>query len=805
MPMNDPLFSSPLPQLLVDADGRILESNASFTSLCGRIDQTGAPAHYSDFVIPRNATQLLNHFSDVSEGRHGAAMAPCRIAIPGTVAKNWWFLNISALPNGKIHLLFSPADEQIAETETLEQDKAAAEESTRAKSLFLANMSHEIRTPIHTVRGMSELLLDTELDQEQSEYAAQIRFSAEALLGLINDILDFSKIEAGKLEIENISYDFPALMGGVLDMLSLEMYKAGLSVFLNIDDRMPTQIVGDPTRIRQIMVNLLSNATKFTHAGHVAVNVVVMDIEKERVQYRVEVQDTGIGIPRDKQAGLFSAFQQVDSTTTRKYGGTGLGLSISRSLVSLMGGRIGFQSQEGKGTTFWFSLESAIAGEETCAGIKTRLDILSDRRVVIVHPYGPARKLLGKIFEGAAAAVEFADSGAAGLDILRRHAESEHPAPVVLVDLMLGDMDGWQFAQEVKMDETTRPSRLFLMRPPGTMQADAKMKLTNWFDEYIAKPVKLSSLVDQLERGITRAVMPPEILGEADEELEELEAPGEDRALSILLAEDHLVNQQLFKTILDKLGHRVEVAGDGREVLEKYATGSYDLIFMDMMMPEMDGYEATGHLRAAGADEPIVAVTANALAGERKKCLDAGMDDYISKPFSRDDLVEQIEKWRHGRHGRQAGRGNSPDREESAAGPEAGGSAAVDQNRQPPVSWNDSPEEREIIDFARAVRTFMDKEDVVRNVLREFIIRSEKNLEEIASYIDQGEFYQARVISHGMKGSARNLSMTRLGDVAALMEQANEDGDREKSDELLPRLKETFREMRDYLSPRLDT
>ncbi len=794
--MGDRVFSSALPQLISDRDGRILLWNDAFSALFNRTRESYSGVTLLELIVPRNTKNLTEGIRQVLAGSQAVSLAPCRISVPGETAKRWWFLSSAALSENDVHHQFIPADEQIWETETLEQAKNAAEESTKAKSLFLANMSHEIRTPIHTVRGMSELLQDTELDQEQSEYAAQIQFSAEALLGLINDILDFSKIEAGKLEIENIEYDIRELMGGVLDMLSLELYKRGLSIFLDFDDSMPGLIVGDPTRIRQILVNLLSNAMKFTHQGHITVRLVVRERSSDTVRFRVEVRDTGIGIPEEKQPALFSAFQQVDSTTTRKYGGTGLGLSISRSLVHLMGGRIGFKSEEGKGTTFFFTLESPVVGGRSGSDIKRELKILTDRSLLIVHPYAHARKMLAGIFSPFAKRLLFADSGAQGLEQLIALSAPGEAAPVVLVDLRLGDMDGWQFASEVKTSEAIRNSRLFLMRPPGTMQADAKMKLLNWFDEYITKPVKLPQLVELMVRGLS-SELTNKASSDDIEELEELEEPEGDGALSILLAEDHFVNQQLFRTILYKLGHRVQVADNGRVVLEKYANGSYDIIFMDMMMPEMDGYEATAHLRAAGADEPIIAVTANALEGERQKCLAAGMDDYMSKPFSRDDLVRQIERWRNRRHSGQQvqvpkSRLQSPGKDISSEGLSAGSD-----------SLNDKPENLQIIDYTRAVNTFMGKEHVLQNVLAEFIVRTEKQLEVIKAHIKSGEFKDARIISHGIKGSSRNLSMTRLGDVAALLEDANEAEDGSASTALMPKLLNEFKALRKYLTGRI--
>jgi signal transduction histidine kinase/CheY-like chemotaxis protein len=536
----------------------------------------------------------------------------------------------------------------------LRKAKELAEAATRTKSQFLANMSHEIRTPIHTITGMVELLLETRLDMEQKEYAEQIRFSADVLLSLISDILDFSKIEAGKLTLESIEFDLARTVEDAVDLSVLEAHKKGLEVVLFIDPAARHVLRGDPVRLRQVVVNLFSNAVKFTEAGEISITVEAVRTGEAAQKgegestLRFAVSDTGIGISRAQLRGLFQSFSQADSSTTRRYGGTGLGLSISKNLVEMMGGKIDVESREGSGSRFWFTVGFAGPAGADSAALEAPLELRSLPLLIVDDCASSCRALRGYLEDWGLEVDEVPD-GESALEQLRASTSAGRPYRAALVDLRLPGMDGWQLASEVNADKSINQTRLVLMTPAGLGGPEAKMKLLRWFDGYLYKPVKRQELLSGLLR-ILAAESELETVEEEEQTLgEELGGavpPGlAGPPIRVLVAEDHPVNRELSRTVLERLGCEVVLAVDGLEAVEAGSAEGFDLILMDIQMPRLNGYAATRRLRERGVTAPIVAVTASAAPEERRQALAAGMDDFLAKPFKKQDLVPVLARW----------------------------------------------------------------------------------------------------------------------------------------------------------------
>jgi len=733
------IASTPVAIAVLDGRRSIRSVNPAFESLFGYSTAEAVGASIDALIVPDS---LRSESSDLeARARAGEIVRveierrrkdgrPIQVRLSAAAVK--------AVPEGGLVALYEDISDRKAAEQAMRAARELAERVARARSAFLANMSHEIRTPMNAVLGFVELVLDTELQVEQRRALELVRSSSEALLTILNDILDYSKIEAEHLELESIPFDLPKVVHATATLLAVRAREKHLELTVDVPPDVPHIMRGDPTRVRQVLMNLIGNAIKFTEQGEVDVSAAVVGYHDDRTSVRFRVRDTGIGISDEQLATIFDEFTQADASMTRRYGGTGLGLAISRKLVALMGGQLSVTSEVGRGSEFSFTLRLPV-DRSAAAATPGRAVSLGGRRLLVVDDNETNRRILRDMLGAEGVAVHEAARADAGLTALRRAAAAGTPFDIAILDAQMPDQDGFELAAAVRADPDLAATKLLILTSAG-QRGDGERCRQMGIQAYLTKPIARADLIEAVGTVLLEA--PP--AGAAPALITRHSIAESRHTLRILLAEDNLVNQQVATAMLVKRGHQVDVVGNGREAVDAIGTHDYDLVLMDIQMPEMDGFAATQAIRALprGRSLPIIALTAHALSGERERCLERGMTGYLAKPFKAHDLFAAIE-------------GRTAATADTAAAP------------APPV---------DLAGFRGTMRE-AGAEAAVDGILATFASTLPQRLEALAEASRGGEAEAIQRAAHAFRSAAATIGAHRLAQLLEAMEASARSGD----------------------------
>jgi two-component system sensor histidine kinase/response regulator len=737
----DQFFSTSLDVMaILDADGRFVRVNPAFGRSVGLSLDEIVGHRATDFMHPDDRQAALEPHSDRPADTRMLIGLENRFRC-GDGSYRWLLWSATSAQSGLIYATARDVtDDKLIDAE-LRTSRADALEASRLKSEFVANMSHEIRTPLNGVVCMSELMLDTGLSEEQREYANVGLTSAEALMRVINDILDFSKIEAGKLDIIDEDFSIEAAAHDVCEILGMNADEKGIELTVLVDPEVPGVVRGDGNRVRQMLINLVGNAIKFTPDGTIGVRISEARPGDGRELLKVEVTDTGIGIDPDRLAALFEPFSQGDGKASRRYGGTGLGLSITKQLAELMGGEIGVRSTPGAGSCFWFTLP-CVAGSAVNDGGAVR--DLTGTRVLVVDDDDSIRRILGRQLASWGMIPDSAGDGRSALALMHRAADAGRPYEAAVIDMRMPEMDGLELARAIKATPRLRGVRLILLSGAHVPARDAKGA---GIDAVLTKPARSSMLCEQLVSSLSRTArsserespLQPTAAGQVTLALASMADGGR-----VLVAEDNEINQIAARRVLQKFGFSVDIARDGREAIEQSQRADYSAVFMDCQMPEIDGYDATAVIRRREGDQrhtPIIAITASTMEGDRDRCIAAGMDDYLSKPLRFANVESVLARFFPD---------VANDREPGAEG--ADGDAASDG---PPL-----------IDRALVEEILSDGGDQ-DGLVDLFVTLTRARLQDLANAVTKGDAAEVGLITHSLTGSCATFGAVKLAQATA--------------------------------------